>query len=58
MRVSFCIDGIPLDGTIILNITHTFELGLVVAFDILATFGLIFTIGCLILSMIQVIVHL
>ena len=44
-------DGITLDGTI-LNITHTFELGLVIVFDILATMGLIFTIGCLMFNII------
>lgn len=42
-------DGISLDGTI-MNITHTFELGLVITFDILATLGLVFTIGCLIFN--------
>ena len=35
-----------------MNITHTFELGLVVAFDILATMGLVFTIGCLIFNIV------
>ena len=44
-------DGITLDGTI-MNITHTFELGLVIAFDILATLGLIFAIGCLIFNIV------
>ena len=44
-------DGITLDGTI-LNITHTFELGLVIVFDILATMGLIFTMGCLMFNII------
>ena len=40
-----------MDGTI-LNITHSFELGLVIVFDILATMGLIFTIGCLMFNII------
>ena len=44
-------DGITLDGTI-LNITHSFELGLVIVFDILATMGLIFTIVCLMFNII------
>ena len=44
-------DGVTLDGTI-MNITHTFELGLVIAFDILATLGLIFAIGCLIFNIV------
>ena len=40
-----------MDGTI-LNITHTFELGLVIVFDVLATMGLIFTTGCLLFNII------
>ena len=35
-----------------MNITHTFELGLVIAFDILATLGLVFTTGCLIFNIV------
>ena len=42
-------DGVSLDGTI-LNITHTFETELVVVFDILATLGIAFAIGCLIFN--------
>ena len=44
-------DGITLDGTI-LNITHSFELGLIIVFDILATMGLIFTTVCLMFNII------
>ena len=42
-------DGVSLDGTI-LNITHTFETELVVVFDVLATLGIVFAIGCLIFN--------
>ena len=42
-------DGIPLDGTI-LNVTNTFEIELVVVFDILATFGIAFVVGCFIFN--------
>ena len=48
---SFIADGIPLDGTI-LNITHTYEIGLVIVFDILASLGIFFDIGCLIFNII------
>ena len=48
---SFIVDGTPLDGTI-LNITHTYDIGLVIVFDILASLGIFFDIGCLIFNVV------
>ena len=47
--IPLILDGRLLDGTI-LNITHTFETGVVVFFDILATLGIAFAIGCFIFN--------
>ena len=43
------IDGVSLDGTILHN-THTFEIELVVIFDVLATLGIAFALVCFIFN--------
>ena len=45
------LDGIPLDGSPEVSI-HTFEIGLVIVFDVLATVGIVFAIGCLLFNFI------
>ena len=44
-------DGVPPDGTPV-KIIHTFNSGLVVLFDILATLGITFALSCLLFNFI------
>ena len=47
----FAADGVPLDGTPEI-VFHTFEIGLVIVFYVLAAVGIVFSIGCLLFNLI------
>ena len=48
---SIVVDGVPLDGSPEV-VFHTFQIGLVVLFYVLAAVGIVFAVGCLLFNFI------